>query len=285
MLMLMRLKSSLLSFFLVILIYITGCANQQLQLGVNAYKQGKYDIAASHWNDLAKNGNPYAQYNLGLIWEGGLGSTEKNIKEASLWYLKSARNGYIPAMVRLANIQKANGFEEAAHSWYILAARYGNKDAISALSIWGKTIPQPDLLLQKLERDAKAKQQLTETMSEAAYILGCALSGGDCSIDNSQPTSSSYQETSDGTSSTSVELDDECWSDFNCSRGFKCVKAPLKSRGTCMRSVDEYGVRQYNLPNTNSIGPNLDLDGQCQSPGDCPPGFQCDRTNNACVRR
>lgn len=76
-----------------------------------------------------------------------------------------------------------------------------------------------------------------------------------------------------------------CTSDFGCGVGYKCVKAPLKSSGVCMKSVDELGLRRYNLPSTNSVGPNLDLDGQCSFDADCPIGFKCDRTYKTCIKK
>jgi TPR repeat protein len=98
-------KTKLKYFFIFILpVILLGCVNH-LQLGANAYNEGKYDVAAGYWNPLAINGDPYAQYNIGLLWEDGLGSTKKNINEASQWYLKSAQQSYVPSMVRLALIQ------------------------------------------------------------------------------------------------------------------------------------------------------------------------------------
>ncbi len=76
-----------------------------------------------------------------------------------------------------------------------------------------------------------------------------------------------------------------CSSDFSCGIGYKCVKEPLQSSGVCMKSVDEYGTRQFNLPDTNSVGPNMKLDGQCDFNTDCPIGFQCDRRLKACIKR
>ena len=132
---------------------LSSCANQELKFGVDAFNVGNYDQAAIHWNPLATQGDPYAQYNLGLLWEDGLGSTEKNISEAANWYYLSAQQGYVPAMLRLANIQKANGFDEFALSWYVMAARWGNPDAVSALRAWGKPIPDPDLMKAQNDRN------------------------------------------------------------------------------------------------------------------------------------
>jgi TPR repeat protein len=128
-------------------IVFTGC--QSLNQGNHAYNQGKFDLAAYHWNSPAINGNPYAQYNLGMLWESGLGSTPKNNNEACAWYLKSAEQGYVPAMVRLAELQKTIGYKKSSISWYELAARYGNQDAISALKSLGKNIPIADLQIQQ----------------------------------------------------------------------------------------------------------------------------------------
>ena len=56
---------------LIVVTFLSSCANQ-LQLGVDAYNRGDYDVAAGYWNPLAQQGNQYAEYNLGLIWEFGL---------------------------------------------------------------------------------------------------------------------------------------------------------------------------------------------------------------------
>ena len=124
-----------------------GCANP-VKMGADAFERGEFDKAAAYWNPLAKAGNPYAEYNLGLLWEDGLGSTPRNPAEASQWYFRSAKQGYVPAMVRLANIQRQMGHDEAALSWLVLAARWGNNDAITALAAWNKSIPPADLHAQ-----------------------------------------------------------------------------------------------------------------------------------------
>ena len=76
-----------------------------------------------------------------------------------------------------------------------------------------------------------------------------------------------------------------CTSDFNCGIGHRCVKAPLQSTGVCMKTVDEYGTPQYNMPDLDSIGPNMNLEGQCNFNTDCPIGFICDRRLKACIKR
>ena len=75
-----------------------------------------------------------------------------------------------------------------------------------------------------------------------------------------------------------------CSSDFSCSIGETCVKAPFKTRGVCMETVDEYGTRTYNLPNLESVGPRMNDDG-CSFFTDCPIGFKCDRRLKVCLKR
>lgn len=76
-----------------------------------------------------------------------------------------------------------------------------------------------------------------------------------------------------------------CNSDFECGIGYRCVKAPLQSSGTCMKSVDEYGTPTYDLPSTDSVGPNMKIEGDCDFDTDCPIGFRCHQKYKACVKR
>lgn len=76
-----------------------------------------------------------------------------------------------------------------------------------------------------------------------------------------------------------------CSSDFDCGMGYKCIKAPLQSSGSCMKSVDEYGAPTYDLPRTDSVGPNMNIEGDCDFDTDCPIGFRCHRKYKVCVKR
>ena len=250
------------------------------------FNQGNYDLAARYWSPLAKQGNSVAQYNVGLLCEQGLGSTPLNTAQASQWFLLSAKQGYVPAMVRLAKIQKNGGYEEAATSWFNLAARWGNSDAINELHAWGKPVPAADLLATQQYRDAVSRQAAINALGDAAYQLGRAIGGGGASSSSpSYSPTSTFTPSTIGNTTPSTYSEEGCTSDYSCGIGFKCVKAPLKSSGVCMKSVDEYGLKQYNLPNSNSVGPNLDLDGQCSFDTDCPIGFKCDRNYKACIKR
>ncbi|MBI5075511.1 MAG: hypothetical protein HZB62_10170 [Nitrospirae bacterium] len=75
----------------------------------------------------------------------------------------------------------------------------------------------------------------------------------------------------------------ECSSDFSCGLGYKCVKAPLKSKGECMKEVDKYGLPTYRAHSLNSIGPNMDQNG-CNFNTDCPIGYRCDKKYKLCAK-
>jgi hypothetical protein len=75
----------------------------------------------------------------------------------------------------------------------------------------------------------------------------------------------------------------ECYSDFDCGIGYKCVKSMYSVSGICMRSVDEFGTPKYNMPSTDSIYPKTKAG--CTFDTDCPIGFRCDSYYNECVRR
>lgn len=269
-------------FLVVLLLILSGCASRSINLGVNAYNQGNYDLAAKYWNPLAIQGNFIARYNVGLLWEKGLGSTPLNETKASEWFLLSAKQGYIPAMVRLAKIQKTHDYEDAAISWFNLAARWGDVSAINELQNWGKPVPPADLLANQQYRNAKSKQK---ALSAAAYQLGRAIGGGGSAGKTSSHSTYSPPASLDNKLQFIYTDKGDCTSDFNCGIGNKCVKAPLKSRGICMKSVDEFGLKNYNLPSTDSVGVNLNLDGQCSFNTDCPIGFKCDRNYKACVKK
>jgi hypothetical protein len=66
---------------------------------------------------------------------------------------------------------------------------------------------------------------------------------------------------------------DGCTSDFGCAYGSKCVKGQYQMTGVCAQSVNEYGVRTYEPPSSDSVGPGDD--GDCGIDTDCAIGFRC----------
>lgn len=144
----------------------TACATA-LGEGGAAFNAGNYDEATAKWTEAARAGDANAQYNLGVMWENGLGSMPKDADQAMEWYLKAARRGHLVAMVALARNQLAAGHREAAVSWLNIAARWNDADAISMLTQLNLQVPSPDLFVAKQQADA-----------QMGYALGCALAGG-----------------------------------------------------------------------------------------------------------
>ncbi len=58
----------------------------------DAYLRGDYSTAFQEFEPFAKQGNPHAQYNLGLMYENGQGIPQ-NYAEALKWYTKAAEQG------------------------------------------------------------------------------------------------------------------------------------------------------------------------------------------------
>ncbi|WP_395340727.1 tetratricopeptide repeat protein [Ningiella sp. W23] len=287
-----------------LIVFLAGCATP-LDLGNHEYELGNYDAAASHWNRIALQGDMYAQYNVGLLWESGLGSTPLNVNEASQWYIRAAKQGFVPAMVKLANIQFPKGHKEAALSWYTLAARWNNLEARQKLLSLGINPPQPDLY----SRQVQIQQQ-----KDLAFAIGF-LSGVSSQPSVTYPTieaykqpesnttaysnstygkaqaTNSYKSTSRSTSiyrpSTHVPLQLDvgsgCLSDYNCPLGQKCMKGPMQTQGQCLLQVNEYKTPIQTMPEPESVLPNTSVIGACNFVGDCPIGFKCNVALKICI--
>ena len=265
---------------------LIGCGGGALQRGNAAFASGQFDLAAQQWNPLANAGDPDAQYNLGLIWESGLGSTPKNDSNAADWFIQSARQGYVPAMIKLAQTQTRMGYNDSALSWYVMAARWGSPEAQTALRTQNEPVPSADLLYAQQQQNAVEQQQLNHAAAQLGASIGCALGGGCVSPQAPRPQSG-YQYQPPRTVApltTTAPRSNSCTSDYSCGTGFKCIKKPSQSTGQCLKEVDRYGTPTYSPPSPASIGPNINPRKQCQISTDCPIGFRCDATLKVCAR-
>ncbi len=71
--------------------------------GEAAYKRGDYSTALREWRPLAKQGNAVAQYNLGVMYEAGLG-VPQDYAEAVKWYRKAGEQGVVKAQYNLGEM-------------------------------------------------------------------------------------------------------------------------------------------------------------------------------------
>ena len=67
-------------------------ARADLEAGVAAARAGDYATALREWRPLAETGNRDAQFNLGLLYENGLG-VARDDAEALAWYRRAAERG------------------------------------------------------------------------------------------------------------------------------------------------------------------------------------------------
>jgi TPR repeat protein len=104
--------------------------------GLAAYDRHDYVTALRLFQQLAQQGDPKAQANVGLMYHDGKGVTQ-NFSEALKWYRQAASEGNSAAQFNLANMyysgQGVNQNYGDAIKWFSKAAAQGNLDAINNL--------------------------------------------------------------------------------------------------------------------------------------------------------
>jgi TPR repeat protein len=156
---------------LLLALMLTGCIHTN-EAGLRAYNTGDYEKAYEHWAPLAAQGDLAAIHNMGLLWEKGLSThTPKNEERAAEYYLKAARQNFVPSMISLANYQLEHGARPAAISWLKLAARWNEQTAVATLSRLGEEIPGPDLAVAQQQAELQSQQILGAAILCAA--VGC----------------------------------------------------------------------------------------------------------------
>ena len=105
--------------------------------GLDAYEKGDYETAIKEWERLASQGDADAQYNLGHMYQSGLGVTQ-DFGMAIKWYILAAKQGDSEAQNNLGVMyESGQGVEqnyETSVKWYKLAAEKGNAKAQNNLA-------------------------------------------------------------------------------------------------------------------------------------------------------
>ena len=96
--------------FSVLLILLYGIpAFADLDKGWDAYRSGDYSTAFKEWSPLAEQGMTDAQFNIGWMYDNGIG-VKKSYKTALKWYRLAAENEHADAQYILALMyQKGRG--------------------------------------------------------------------------------------------------------------------------------------------------------------------------------
>jgi hypothetical protein len=124
----------------------TACAD--LDAAKAAFNLGDYSLAFKEFGRIAKEGNPVAQYYLGVIYAKGEG-VPQNYAEAAKWFRKAADQGYASAQGELGLMYaKGRGVPQdylEAVQWFGKAADQNLAEAQSGLGFMyeqGQGIPQ-----------------------------------------------------------------------------------------------------------------------------------------------
>ncbi len=72
--------------------------------GQARFSGGDYKGAYESWLPPAEEGDPRAQYSLGILYEQGLGVAE-DLEQAKFWYEKAAEQNYLPAAAALRAVE------------------------------------------------------------------------------------------------------------------------------------------------------------------------------------
>ena len=83
----------------------------------DAYEREDYKTAYKLFLPLAEQGDAFAQYNLGLMYDQGLG-VPQDYKEAVKWYRLAAEQGYADAQTNLDALSKKKGVWEKVKEFF-----------------------------------------------------------------------------------------------------------------------------------------------------------------------
>jgi len=126
--------------FLWIAVLVSGLWAGEFETAVTEYEQGNYIRALDAFYVLAKDGDPKAQFNVGLIYANGKG-VNKDSYQAMEWYKKAAEQGNSAAQYNLAKLiaQRPDSKDPRAMKkimyWYEKAAESGRKEAVNDLAL------------------------------------------------------------------------------------------------------------------------------------------------------
>ena len=117
------------AFAILLLLGVVTAAAADFEAGVAAASKGDYQAARREWEPLAAAGHRDAEFNLGLLYENGLGVPADPAK-AAYWYEKAAEQNDAVAAAYLAEMHaKGLGLpadDVKALEWYRRAAELGH---------------------------------------------------------------------------------------------------------------------------------------------------------------
>jgi len=174
----------LLYFFTILLhLFVMKPANSaDLQKGAEAFERGEYAIALREWMPLAKQGDAYAQHNLGVMYRDGLG-VPQDYKVAVQHFIASSKQGHLSAILNLGEMNE-NGLgiiqnQKVAFNLYSIAADQGLAMAQYNLGLmhWnGRGIPQDRTTAASwFKRAADQEYPIAQRQLGQIYLAGLGV--------------------------------------------------------------------------------------------------------------
>ena len=156
-----------------------GSEADAFSAGARAALAGQYPDAFGHWQPLADAGDRDAQYNLGNLYDRGLGVPENDLAAID-WYGRAAQQGSVEAMVNLGMVYEAGrGVSRdmaQAVDWFRRAAEAGNSLAQYKL---GEILSTGDGVAQDLQEAAQwYRRAVDQDLPAAMYRLGTMMAKG-----------------------------------------------------------------------------------------------------------
>ena len=144
-----------------LVLVLTPPAWADFQAGLEAADRGDYHTAIKEFQLSAERGDVKAQYNLGVMYQLGLGVPQDD-QEAVRWYRLAAEQGDASAQFKLGVMyDKGKGVLKdyvLAHMWMNLAAAKGMKEAVKGRDFLEKNMTTAQLAAaQRLAREWKPK--------------------------------------------------------------------------------------------------------------------------------
>jgi TPR repeat protein len=120
----------------VFILSIHSQAWSSLEKGIDAATRGDYETALELLRPIADEGNPNAQYYIGLVYY----NIGKDMEAAADWFYKAATNGHANAQSALGVLyEEGTGVskdDSKAAKWYQMAAEQGVADAQMNLAVF-----------------------------------------------------------------------------------------------------------------------------------------------------
>ncbi len=83
--------------FLLVILLLQPAQAGEFHTEITVFERGDHAAMLREWTELAKQGEALAQYNVGFLYDHGLGTKEHNAR-ALRWYRRAAEQDYLPAV-------------------------------------------------------------------------------------------------------------------------------------------------------------------------------------------